>query len=384
MLHPVTKTQTCADSNTGMQLLQDVLTHYLKSRKAKVAKLTGSPDQAAILSGLPDFFEKVLSKTPDLDPDHYKIEGSIGNGNIARVPWVAIFNRSVTTSAQNGYYIVLLFSQDMKSCYLSLNQGFVSFEAQYTQKLARDKVREYAARATQCFVFAKEATAGPIDLAATGQLGKGYEAASIESFRYDASTLPTSKTFTANLQQLLAHYELLISIAGPSLELLAPITEQEYQKAALETSSTTSAKLALVDIPKPKPAPIQTPVSKAYRRNPQVAGQALAAANFRCEVNHCHETFTSQAKKRPYIEAHHLVPMALQDQYQHSLDVGANIVGLCPNCHKLLHMGLAAEKKPLLMKLFSQRGPRLATVGIPMDSAKLLAHYKTELPEDAA
>lgn len=368
-----------------MQLLQDVFTHYLKSRKARVAKLTGSPDQEAILSGLPDFFAKVLRKTPGFAPDNYKLEGSIGNGNIARVPWVAIFNSSVTTSAQSGYYIVLLFSEDMKSCYLSLNQGFVSFETQYTQKLARDKVREYAARAAQCFVLAKDATAGPIDLAATGQLGKGYEAASIESFRYDATKLPTAKTFTEHLQQLLTHYELLTSIAGPTLELLAPITEQEYQKAALETSATTSAaQPATLDNPKPKPLPIRTLAGKTYPRDPKVAGQALAASHFRCEVDPTHQTFISQAKKRPYIEAHHLVPMAIQEQFDQSLDVPANIIGLCPHCHKLLHLGQAQDKKPLLRKLLNARSQRLAAAGLTISHASLLAHYKAELPETAA
>lgn len=368
-----------------MQPIQDVLNNFLNSRAAKVASKTGSPDQQAILVDLPAFFRQVVGKQHNLND--FKIEGSIGNGNIARVPWVGVFHKSVTTSAQNGYYIVLLFAQDMQSCTLSLNQGVTAFANQYGQKIAQAKVREYAVRAAQCFPTAPGAILGPIDLAADGDLGMGYEAASIESFRYEANALPSAQTVEHHLDQLLEHYERLIHVAGPSLETLVPVTEQEYQKAAQEAAAPSSQQQAPTppqDTPKEKPAAIQTSAGKAYPRDPKVAGDALAAAQYRCEVDPQHPTFTSHAKKRPYIEAHHLVPMALQEQFPTSLDVAANVVGLCPHCHKLLHLGLPQDKKPLLLKLFGERSTRLTKVGIPMDSATLVKHYKVELAEDAA
>lgn len=382
MLHPVTKTQTCADSTTGMQLLQDVLNNYLSSRLAKVASQTGSPDQTAILEKLPALFRQIVGLKRNLDS--FKIEGSIGNGNIARVPWVGVFHRDVTVSAQNGYYIVLLFAQDMQSCTLSLNQGITAFTQKYSQKIAQTKVREYAARAAQCFSTAPNAILGPIKLAADGALGKGYEAAAIESFRYDANALPSVQAFTQHLEVLLEHYERLIQVAGQSLESLVPVTEVEYQKAAQEAATSTQPAAPPPDSPITKPVAVQTPVGKTYPRNPQAAGLALAAANYLCEVDPTHSTFISQAKKRPYIEAHHLVPMALQDQYEHSLDVAANIVGLCPHCHKLLHLGQPQDKKPLLRKLLNTRSLRLTAAGLSTDQENLFAHYKAELPEAAA
>ena len=368
-----------------MQPIQDVLNNFLNSRAAKTASKTGSPDQQAILVDLPAFFRQVVGQKRNLND--FKIEGSIGNGNIARVPWVGLFHTAVTTSAQNGYYIVLLFAQDMQSCTLSLNQGVTAFTEQYSRKVAQIKVREYAVRAAQCFVPASGAILGPINLAADGNLGKGYEAAAIESFRYEANALPSAQTVAQHLEQLLEHYERLIQVAGPSLESLVPVTEQEYQQAAQEAAAPSTQQQAPTppqDAPKDKPAPIQTTAGKAYPRDPQVAGDALAAAQYRCEVDPQHPTFTSHAKKRPYIEAHHLVPMALQDQFVKSLDVVANVVGLCPHCHKLLHLGQPQDKKPLLLKLFAERNQRLAKVGIPIDNATLVQHYKLELAEDAA
>src|SRR4029453_2789488 len=47
------------------------------------------------------------------DQESYKVEGSPGQGNWAKVPWISIFDLLVTDSAQRGYYPVYLFRNDM-------------------------------------------------------------------------------------------------------------------------------------------------------------------------------------------------------------------------------------------------------------------------------
>ena len=42
----------------------------------------------------------------------YLVTGSVGQGNWANVPWVCIFDRSITTSATKGVYIVYLLAKD--------------------------------------------------------------------------------------------------------------------------------------------------------------------------------------------------------------------------------------------------------------------------------
>ena len=54
----------------------------------------------------------------------YKVSASAGQGGWAEVPWLGIFHKDVSTSAQEGYYIVYLFRGDSEGVYLSLNQGF--------------------------------------------------------------------------------------------------------------------------------------------------------------------------------------------------------------------------------------------------------------------
>jgi 5-methylcytosine-specific restriction enzyme A len=127
-----------------MKSLETVFENYAATNKELKgrAKFDGKPDQVSLQHELPGFFEAVLAQVKRLD--EFKTEGSFGAGNIARVPWVAVFNKKVTETAQDGYYIVLLFSQDMSRCYLSLNQGVTTFEKQYSAKLARQKIRETA------------------------------------------------------------------------------------------------------------------------------------------------------------------------------------------------------------------------------------------------
>lgn len=54
---------------------------------------------------------KAILKYLNLDEKQYSIDVSFGKGNLAIVPWIAIFNKTITTSAQKGYYAVVLFDK---------------------------------------------------------------------------------------------------------------------------------------------------------------------------------------------------------------------------------------------------------------------------------
>ncbi|WP_148293046.1 MrcB family domain-containing protein [Comamonas sp. B-9] len=366
----------------SMQALKDVLDNYHESLKGVVAIRTRSVDQQAIFEKLPNFFQKIIDHTKD--GGDFIVQPSIGAGNMASIPWVAILKKSVTLTAQDGYYIVLLFAQDMKSCTLSLDQGVTELGKKYSSKLAIVKAREFAERAVLCFKPDPRATIGPINLAAKSGIGKAYEAAAIESFRYEVDNLPSEETLIADFEILLDHYERLIEVAGSSLESLAPITERQYQAAVQGIAELDLSASLRQDVPKKKPQPVSGVARTCYSRDPSVAIAALSAANFQCEVESGHRTFTSKAKRRQYIEAHHLIPISVQDEFEYSLDVSANVVGLCPLCHKLLHLGMPADKKPILNKLFEERRDRLRKSGIPMTEKDLFQHYKTELAEEDA
>lgn len=83
--------------------------------------------------------------------------------------------------------------------------------------------------------------------------------------------------------------------------------------------------------------PIQekiTAQTKQYKRSSIIKKQSIEAADYMCELNNAHTTFISASTKHQYMEGHHAIPLMKQDLFCNSLDVYANIVCLCPICHR--------------------------------------------------
>jgi len=108
--------------------------------------------------------------------------------------------------------------------------------------------------------------------------------------------------------------------------------------------------------------------------------QVLMAEQYTCLSDATHTTFTAARTLSQYMEGHHLIPMRAQDDFEYSIDVYANIVCLCPTCHRLLHHGIKEEKKPVLNRLFDLRKDRLVDSGIRLgkrEFLELVAHVST-------
>jgi hypothetical protein len=65
--------------------------------------------------------------------------------------------------------------------------------------------------------------------------------------------------------------------------------------------------------------------------------------------------------------------MAVQEQFDVSLDVEENIVSLCSKCHNEIHYGRYADS--LLKKLYTERKNILANAGIHISLNDLLIMY---------
>lgn len=102
----------------------------------------------------------------------------------------------------------------------------------------------------------------------------------------------------------------------------------------------------------------------ARKRSSIIKIQSIESAGYICEFDPSHATFTAKSSGQQYMEGHHAVPMKHQEKFNHSLDVYANIVCLCPICHRLLHYGIDEQKEKLANKIFYDRADRLATSGL--------------------
>jgi 5-methylcytosine-specific restriction endonuclease McrA len=110
-----------------------------------------------------------------------------------------------------------------------------------------------------------------------------------------------------------------------------------------------------------------------FGRNSQVAINAIAHSDYKCESDPSHSSFIRKNRNEPYLEPHHLIPLSKQSQFQYSLDVEANIVSLCSNCHNEVHYG--QDYKRLIEVLFSKRKTRLDKVELKIELSNLIDFY---------
>lgn len=101
-------------------MLKDLFTEFTNKYLASTKEeFTGHPIGTLVRLTIP----QVIFRTNIINENDYLIKGSVGQGNWATIPWICIFDKKITTTAQEGIYIVYLLSKDGKSLYLTLNQG---------------------------------------------------------------------------------------------------------------------------------------------------------------------------------------------------------------------------------------------------------------------
>ncbi|PEF35333.1 hypothetical protein CON84_23475 [Bacillus sp. AFS094228] len=151
--------------------------------------------------------------------------------------------------------------------------------------------------------------------------------------------------------------------------------EMEFEKYIVENAADVS-RSNIEDKPKDKPNHRAVNNKKVWIRNPRYASEAVADEDYLCEFDNQHKHFISKFNHRNYVEAHHLIPMKYQDQFDCSLDIHANIVSICLVCHKKIHFGLFEDKKEILDELFNSRKVRLGASGINISIEELYSYYK--------
>ncbi len=123
-------------------------------------------------------------------------------------------------------------------------------------------------------------------------------------------------------------------------------------------------KIELLDMPVPYNDKIIIREQRIQNRNRILAIQSELACDFRCQANPEHETFVVEATHVPYVECHHIIPLAMQKEFSNSLDCYANLLVLCPTCHRFLHYGLKSEKEELLDRIYDERKDRFTNSGL--------------------
>lgn len=131
------------DMSKLREFIEKFQNEYVKSKNETFA---GHPLGNYIRNEVPLIFYD----TGIVDRNDYLVTGSVGQGNWAQVPWVCIFDKSITTSATKGVYIVYLLAKDGNSLYLTFNQGCTEIRNSHTKletiQIMRNRAQEIANR----------------------------------------------------------------------------------------------------------------------------------------------------------------------------------------------------------------------------------------------
>ena len=146
-----------------------------------------------------------------IEDEFLHIYGSGGTGRNNKVPWVLISDNRFTTSAQDGWYLVLLFAQDGSGFYASLMKSSTSSaqSGPWTTDPRPDEEIE-SNRVWAKALLANSIEAAPttrplrdhIDLKATSKTGRSYERSHVVGYHYARSELPTEGELFEDLSVL--------------------------------------------------------------------------------------------------------------------------------------------------------------------------------------
>src|SRR6266478_6919388 len=196
-------------------MLRDVLEHIGKDYlAAKDESFKSHPLARFIRKDGPEEMGRVIA-----DPQLILKGGCGVSGQWASVPWIGVFDPAITDGAQQGFYIVYLFSADMKRVYLSLNQGTTEVQTELgSGEETFDELRSRAAimreRAPD---FRKRLNTKTIDLASDRFFPRGYEAGHAFGREYQIASLPSENVLTGDLKEAVRLYRILILRGGGAI-----------------------------------------------------------------------------------------------------------------------------------------------------------------------
>ncbi|QDF30300.1 HNH endonuclease [Halarcobacter anaerophilus] len=188
--------------------------------------------------------------------------------------------------------------------------------------------------------------------------------------------------YSEHKQGIFRHYELLEKEKSDRIFKYINLVEQEVYLDDIGADERFQHTLNdIVAIPSTKPIFAKNPIEqngrRIFPRNLGYAKAAIERAAYKCEINQDHKSFISNSSQKQYVEAHHFIPLKFQDDFLYSLDVPANIVSLCPNCHRLIHFASFNEKKKILLHLFNKRKDFLQKYKIPITEEELYEIYNS-------
>lgn len=294
----------------------------------------GAPVGKTVRHDVPEALKPLVDQR-----DRYLLKGSVGQSDWADAPWVALLDQSITTSTQEGFYLVYLLSKGCDRLYLVLQQGCTRLKNEAGLPAAE---RELKRRSAAMWERAKSETQRlgrvAMNLNAPQQNWRArlYEASVILGREYQTSALPDEEVLETDFREAMKLYQFLAREGGwASDDEIAEEAEQDGIQGGLD-----------------------------YQKSYRLHRRAERSSKHAREVKKHHKPecsacgFTTKGgyaladqSDVDILEAHHLIPLhTLADGQTASFDIIKDFALLCPNCHRMIHR-LGAEDLEGLRKL---------------------------------
>jgi hypothetical protein len=188
------------------EAFQQVLSTYLNARRS-----TEHVDKNLPVWDLFEQIERSIEEATVLDKyPNINLKWSIGQGNLAHIPWVAFLDERETDTNQSGRHPVYLFREDMSGLYLAYNQGAARPTELYGNAVGEALLQTRAERIRRRSSGLRElgfSLDSGIDLATDTERGRGYEKSTAAYKFYESGQLPSDEELFADLDSLLEVYD---------------------------------------------------------------------------------------------------------------------------------------------------------------------------------
>lgn len=165
---------------------------------------------------------------PFLNEEHYKIQGSIGQGKWADVPWFSILDKRITRTTQGGEYVVYLFAENMSAVYLTLAQGVTAASQEKGKMDKHAYLRNKTQEIRKLIPLANMDKDENIQLLSHGR-GKDYQISTVAYIKYERGKVPPDEKLVQDLQNVIEDYRIyveehILNETASTLEV-EPVTE---------------------------------------------------------------------------------------------------------------------------------------------------------------
>jgi 5-methylcytosine-specific restriction protein A len=305
------------------ETLLKILVEFEPARKTE--KFKGHLLASFIRNQAKQNFEQALGSSAK----DYIVDASPGKGNWVNNPWINIMDQRVTTTAEDGYYPVYLFSEDQKTIVLELGQG--EFQARKIFKkdtenilisraaIMRSKVPEYNNK------FKSNIS---INLKKGDKVKERWISSAAFGKVYKINKFPEEQELIDDLKEILKLYQIIISKGG--------FSEGNFNKIYVDQDQyTTSNEMKII-----KHIDKELEIIKT---NPLFIKELKRNSNYTCQA--CglkyEKIYGNYSKNKDFIEAHHIEPKFKAKENaeinKKMSRTAKDFAMLCANCHRMIH-----------------------------------------------